>query len=214
MELVRYIHLNPLRVGFVKSVEELNRHRWSGHSFLVGEYKNDWQETEYVLRQFHGRKEKAIRAYLNFIEQGKSQGRRPELVGGGLVRSLGGWSRVMTFRGSQEKVEHDARILGGGEFVADILREADEKLKRQVGFKERKNIVNRVIREECSKERVNEQELRGGGQRKKVSQVRARISYILSREWGISMAEIARNLGVTTSAIAQAIASFESKVIF
>ena len=70
--------------------------------------------------------------------------------------------------------------------------------------------MNRVIRELCGKEGVNEQELRGGSQRKAVSQVRARVSYILNREWGISMAEIARNLGVTTSAIAQAIAGFES----
>ena len=61
---------------------------------------------------------KAVRAYLGFIEEGKSQGSRPELVGGGLVRSLGGWSRVLSFRADEERVEHDARILGGGEFVA------------------------------------------------------------------------------------------------
>ncbi len=144
------------------------------------------------------------------MAEGRSQGQRPELVGGGLIRSLGGWSRVLTFRSSQAKVEHDARILGGGEFVVDILREADEKLRRQVSFRERKVVVNRVIREVCGQEGVNEQELRGGSQRKVVSQVRARVSYILNREWGISMAEIARNLGVTTSAIAQAIAGFES----
>ena len=62
------------------------------------------------------------------------------------------------------------------------------------------------------KEGVNEQELRRGGQRRIVSQDRARISYILSRELGMPMAEIARNLGVTTSATVQAIVRFESQM--
>ena len=45
----------------------------------------------------------------------------------------------------------------------------------------------------------------GAGQRRKVSEVWAKIAYSLSREMGISMAEFARNLGVGTSAIAIAI---------
>jgi hypothetical protein len=212
LELVRYIHLNPLRAGVVKSLGELNRYRWSGHSVLIGRYRSNWQEKEYVLRQFHGKRGKAIRAYFKFIEEGKNQGRRADLVGGGLIRSLGGWSRVLTLRCNKEKVEHDARILGASEFVGEILKEADEKLRRQLVFMERKGIVKRMINEVCAKEGVNEQELRHGGQRRRVSQVRGRISYILSREWGVSMAEIARNLGVTTSAIAQAIVSFKSKL--
>jgi hypothetical protein len=39
MELVRYIHLNPLRAGVVHDLEELNRSRWSGHSALMGKVK-------------------------------------------------------------------------------------------------------------------------------------------------------------------------------
>ena len=213
LELVRYIHLNPLRAGVVKSLGELNRYRWSGHSVLIGRYRSNWQEKEYVLRQFHGKRGKAIRAYFKFIEEGKNQGRRADLVGGGLIRSLGGWSRVLRLRCNKEKVEHDARILGASEFVGEILKEADEKLRRQLVFMARKGIVKRMISEVCAKEGVNEQELRHGGQRRRVSQVRGRISYILSREWGVSMAEIARNLGVTTSAIAQAIVSFKSKLV-
>ena len=36
LELVRYIHLNPLRAGIVKDLEELNKYKWCGHSALVG----------------------------------------------------------------------------------------------------------------------------------------------------------------------------------
>jgi REP element-mobilizing transposase RayT len=52
LELVRYIHLNPLRAGIVKNIEELDRYPWTGHGVLVGRSKNDWQEREYILRQF------------------------------------------------------------------------------------------------------------------------------------------------------------------
>lgn len=39
LELVRYIHLNPLRAGLVKNIEQLDRYPWSGHGVLVGRGK-------------------------------------------------------------------------------------------------------------------------------------------------------------------------------
>jgi len=161
-ELVRYLHLNPLRASVVKNMEELDRYRWSGHSVLVGKQKNDWQEVVYVLGCFGGEKRKAIRAYRRFVEEGKGQGRRVDLIGGGLIRSLGGWSQVMTLRGKDEKVRHDGRILGGGEFVGEILKEADSKLRRQLRNRERKRIIDRTIKEECAKEGIKETEVRNG----------------------------------------------------
>jgi putative transposase len=53
LELVRYMHLNPLRASLVKNLGELDRYPWSGHRVLVGREKSGWQEREYVLRQFH-----------------------------------------------------------------------------------------------------------------------------------------------------------------
>ena len=46
-ELVRYIHLNPLRANLVKSLSQLDRYRWSGHSVLMGKLENDWQDRGY-----------------------------------------------------------------------------------------------------------------------------------------------------------------------
>ncbi|MBW1790053.1 MAG: transposase [Deltaproteobacteria bacterium] len=145
LELVRYIHLNPLRASVVESVEGLDRYRWSGHSVLVGKQKNDWQEVKYVLSFFGREKRKAIRAYRRFVEERKGQGKRLELVGGGLIRSLGGWSQVMSLRGKDEKVEHDARVLGSGDFVGEILREADKKLRRQLRNIERERVIPAIL---------------------------------------------------------------------
>lgn len=98
MELVRYIHLNPLRANVVNTLEELERYPWCGHGVLTGRRKNDWQERDFVLGFFGDKDKKAERSYREFLEAGKDQGRRPELVGGGLIRSMGGWSQVLTLR--------------------------------------------------------------------------------------------------------------------
>ena len=52
LELVRYIHLNPVRSRLVKGIGGLDRYRWSGHSALVGRYKRPWQQTGEVLLWF------------------------------------------------------------------------------------------------------------------------------------------------------------------
>ncbi len=67
----------------------------------------------------------------------------------------------------------------------------------------------KTMKEMCSKKGVSEQEMRMGLRTRKHSRVRAKISYILSHEFGVSQAEIARQLGVCTSAIAKALQKIE-----
>jgi REP element-mobilizing transposase RayT len=52
LELVRYIHLNPLRAGMVKNLEELDQYPWGGHAVLLGNRIFAGQETEAVLDRF------------------------------------------------------------------------------------------------------------------------------------------------------------------
>jgi hypothetical protein len=82
-----------------------------------------------VLRLFGKSLPKARRQYRLFVEQGIIMGRRPELVGGGLIRSLGGWSAVKSLRRLREHVKSDERILGDGEFVQTVLSEQNEQLE-------------------------------------------------------------------------------------
>lgn len=210
LELVRYIHLNPIRAGVVKSIEELDRYRWSGHSVLVGKRENAWQECEYVLRHFSDKPKKAMRLYRQFVLEGVDKGRRMDLVGGGLVRSMGGWSSVVSLRGKKEKMAYDARILGRGDFVSTLLQEAELSIRRQISSGEQGVIIDQVIKGVCHEEGITEKELRYGGQRQRVSRARARISYHLNRQIGVPMAEIARQVGVCTSAVAKAIQAIEA----
>jgi hypothetical protein len=44
-----------------------------------------------VLSEFGKTRRKAVNEYRRFIQEGLDQGRMPELTGGGLIRSKGGW---------------------------------------------------------------------------------------------------------------------------
>jgi len=83
--------LNPLRARFIKDFELSTKYPFSGHSTLMGKIKRDWQDTEWVLRLFGQGVRAARRRYHDFVEKGIEMGRRKDLTGGGLIRSMGGW---------------------------------------------------------------------------------------------------------------------------
>jgi REP-associated tyrosine transposase len=205
LELVRYIHLNPVRANVVKSLDELERYPWCGHGVLSRKKKNDWQESEFVLGFFGAKEKDAVKAYRKFMDAGKGQGRRPELVGGGLIRSMGGWSRVLTLRKQGEAESFDDRILGDGDFVQDILTEADQRLARQIRARKKTRSISQWIKKRCKESGIAEAELRAGSRRRAVSELRKEICIFLNGELGVSMAEIAREVGVGTSGVAMVI---------
>jgi putative transposase len=69
-ELVRYIHLNPIRARLVKNLDELGRYAYSGHRVVIGKVKRPWQNTEGVLGMFGENLGVARRVYRAFVEKG------------------------------------------------------------------------------------------------------------------------------------------------
>ena len=131
LELVRYIHLNPIRAGMVEDLKALNSYSRSGHSVIMGRVKHDWQDTHYVLARFGDSVKEARKSYLRFVRKAINQGRRPDLVGGGLLRSIGGWSALKAIRDTETRVISDERILGSSEFVETVLKSANEAYERK-----------------------------------------------------------------------------------
>ncbi|MBI4766981.1 MAG: transposase [Deltaproteobacteria bacterium] len=131
LELVRYIHLNPIRAKLVKDVDELSQYPYCGHGALMGKFKNHWQDTEWVLGMFRKKLGEARRSYKNFVVAGISKGKRQDLTGGGLVRSAGGWEGVKTLREEGVYQKNDDRILGDGDFVERVLSSAEEAMEKR-----------------------------------------------------------------------------------
>jgi len=126
LELVRYLHLNPLRAHVVSDLRALDRYPWTGHSALVGTMPRLWQDTQTILTQFGPARRRAIHAYRAFVAEGLPEGRRPDLQGGGLVRSLGGWAAVTALRRGREAYQGDERVLGSSAFVDHLRRTLTE----------------------------------------------------------------------------------------
>jgi REP element-mobilizing transposase RayT len=204
-ELVRYIHLNPLRAKQVKDIDFLDRYPWSGHSALMGKIRRPWQDCDHVLSWFGKYRSGARGAYRQFIKGGIAQGRRPELVGGGLIRSLGGWSAVLSLRRSDSRPLSDERILGSAKFVERVLREAEPGTRQQFASLSRGKELQRIIATKCRQEGISIEELRMGSRRGRISDVRTELAWQMAGELGIPLAEIARRLGVSTSAISKAL---------
>lgn len=200
LELTRYIHLNPLRAGMVGDLEALNNYRWSGHSVIMGRMKGDWQEIDTILAYF-GKGRQAIKKYEQFVKEGLSYGKRPELVGGGLIRSLGGWSQVLSLRKRRIKVASDERILGKDEFIRRLLSEAEEKEKETLRLFRRvpdlEILASRIVKGEG----IEESELRSGMRTRKVVRARRIFCRLAVVKMGYPGAEVARYLGVSTSAV-------------
>lgn len=207
--LVRYIHLNPIRAKIVQSLEQLDRYAWSGHRAIIGQSKCPWMDIDTVLSQYGGTRKKAISAYRRFVGEGMAEGRNPVLVGGGLIRSQGGWSEVVALRRRGQEEESDERILGSGDFVHRVLQEAEERHLRQIKLCRAGRSITHIIQEECEIRRISPEELKRGGRRARVSEARAAIARRSKEELGLSGAEIARHLGVNTSSINRAIARVE-----
>jgi putative transposase len=134
LELVRYIHLNPLRAKLVPDYKSLESYAYCGHCILLGQRRNDWQNTHAVLVRFGKSIPQARRHYREFVKNGIKAGKKPELVGGGLIRSLGGWSVVKSLGSMSERIKGDERILGDGSFVEEVLKVSQERLERRYGY--------------------------------------------------------------------------------
>jgi len=120
-ELLRYIHLNPLRAGLVAHMKALDEYPWAGHGVIMGKRKNDWQNIDYVLSLFGDKKARARREYRSFVQEGIDEGKRPDLIGGGLIRSTGGWQQLKALRKIGIRLKGDERILGDSDFVQMVL---------------------------------------------------------------------------------------------
>lgn len=193
LELVRYIHLNPLRAGIVNDLRSLDKYRYSGHGVILKKRKYSWQNSEYVLRLFAEKVSTARRRYREYVKKGVSQGRQPELVGGGLIRSLGGWSAVKALRKAGAYMKGDERILGGGDFVENILAQAE-------GYD-----FNMVVDRVAHLMRLKREEVLSPGKYKKVVEARSVICYWAVRELGISQGVLAQKFGITQPAISMAV---------
>jgi len=218
LELLRYIHLNPLRAGLVKDLKELDRYRWCSHSTILGRRQNllipeppnqqnrksaipnpksemslAERTIQDVLLYFGNRPGEARRRYRQFVKQGVEQGTRPELQGGGLVRSAGGDKTGLLGRKKGERERGDERILGSGDFVNEALKKAGDLLEKR---KKPKASIPELIDKVASYLDIKTESILSSSRRREVSRARAIISFLAVNDNGNSASEVAEALNI------------------
>ena len=221
LELIRYIHLDPLRAGLVEDINELDRYPWTGHSSILGKRKNPLipshpssnkrkragkslaeKTVEDVLRFFGDYLGEARQRYRQFVKKGVDQGARPDLQGGGLIRSSGGNKSGLLGRKKEDRELSDERILGGGDFVAQVLREANELEERKtdysIGLDE---LIIRVIGDIG----VDMEDLLSSKREQKISYARGIISYLAAVKLGYNGTSLAKALRMSRKSVSRSI---------
>jgi REP element-mobilizing transposase RayT len=205
-ELVRYIHLNPVRAKIVPDIKALNDYYYSGHSAIMGRVQRPWQDTEYILKAFAHTKREAKKRYLEFVNSGIGQGRRDDLVGGGLVRSLGGWTEIRKIgRKNKDRIKGDERILGDGGFVDRILSQAKDMYERRYELKRLGYDFNKVCEIVCGLFQMDiKSALARGRQQDKVI-ARSLICFWSVSELKMTVSELAKIFNQSPSTISYAV---------
>ncbi len=205
-ELVRYIHLNPLRAQLVPDLPALARYPFCGHGVLLGQFPCPFQDDGYILNYFGKTLDTARQRYHEFVAAGARQGRRPELVGGGLVRSLGGWTRVASRRREgMARIKGDQRILGDAGFVQSVLDQAGENFERRYALRQQGYDLSRVAARAASLFDISPEEIYARGRQRTRAAARSLFCYWAVRELGVSQQELARRLDMTPSGVGYAV---------
>ncbi len=158
------------------------RYPYCGHGVIMGKTQHEWQDIDYVLSLFGKKIGPARRGYSAFVKKGVSMGRRPDLVGGGLLRSLGGWSVIKGLRGSSVRFKGDERILGSSDFVKDVLKKANERLDQESQIRASGLDLNQLIEKVASRYDIEPEDLKTASKQSTITLARRMLCYMAVRK--------------------------------
>jgi putative transposase len=204
-ELVRYIHLNPLRASIVKDLRALNSYPYCGHRCILGKTCHDWQDVDYILKLFASSRPEAIRRYREYVKKAKRQGKRSDLVGGGLVRSAGGWSALKALRRTGDYRKGDERILGDSDFVKKVLAQAKEDFDRKHRLQSEGISFEYVINRVAELLGSTPSQVLARGKDKETVAARSLLCFWATTELAISQIELAQKLKISQPAVSMAV---------
>jgi len=189
----------------VENFSALATYPYSGNSVILGKRKNLWQDVNYILALFGKRVGVARKRYEEYLEEGVGLGKRPDLIGGGLIRSMGGWSEVKRMRIGKVRFKGDERILGDSEFVMEVLKESEESFERKYELRTQGYDIERVACRVASLFEIAPEDIYSPGKYKDRVKARSVLCYWAVRELGETEIGLSRKLGITQSAVSVAV---------
>jgi putative transposase len=137
---------------------------------------------------------------------------KPELVGGGLIRSLGGWAAAKAMRGGKDRVKGDERILGDGDFVKEVLESCRQQLERRYQYLAWGYDFNWLVGQVASLLSVDQEIVTRRGRYPDTVEARSVLCYWATRQLGVSTLELSKRLGISQPTASQSVKRGEKVV--
>ncbi len=144
-DLVRFIHNNPVRSKVSKDASSA---KWTSHAAYMGTEEHSWLSTSPVLSTFGKTSKTAKNAFARFVDAGKDETERTDLV-----------------RGSE-----GGRVLGDKKFVKKALK--------PVKVAPAPMTENQLVKRVCREEGIKELALKSESRARRESQIRQSITYL------------------------------------
>ncbi len=168
LNLVRYIHLNPVRAEIVK---EPAKYKWSSHRIYLGLALSDIVDTEFVLTQLSSNMQESRQIYQSFVQEWVNENKRENFYGA-----------------------IDQRFLGEEDFIEEVKKKSGKELLIEDDVLKNKTL-DEIAKEVEKLTGVTLSDLRGRCRKKEIVEARSlfvRLAIIYTK---YKRKEIAEYLG-------------------
>ena len=192
-ELIRYIHLNPIRSGLISGLQKLDSYQWSGHRAIIGKSSYPWFSSQNVLSRFGKSKKKAIEKYYQFLRDGLDKKYSSSII-----------KTVQDLKGQMGDIQ-DERVLGDTEFIRDALeKERKAEKNKNLSIKNRPSLET-LASQTANQFNIEKNELSLKGRKNIRSKARSNFCKTAYSKYGYSINDIALFLGIHPSNIIRVI---------
>ena len=139
------------------------------------------------------------------VKKGIDAGRRPDLVGGGLIRSAGGWKAAKALTKGHQRIKGDERILGDSDFVLNVLSKCKEQYDRKYRLASAGVDLDGLSRHIAEMFGLMPDELFTPGRYPDRVKARSLLIYWAVRELGMTATELAKSFGMTQPAVSMSV---------
>lgn len=205
LNLMKYIHLNPLKAGLVTSFRELQEYRWCGHGSIMGVCKYPWHNRLYALSKFGTSIFDSTSRYMKYVSEEICNKTMDELRLGTYILGKQGICDL-----AQESYGDDrrgcCRVLGNKEFAVSTMNRL--KLMGNRIVRDREDTHRKVVRLftwVADNMGFSTQVILGNTRNPELSDSRALIAWVLSDHLGLSQSDCAGILRMSRSGVRKAI---------
>lgn len=188
-EMVRYIHLNPVRAGICRTLDELGKYPWSGHQVILGKKKWGVQNIHDVLNRFSSNENNAREKYLEFLQSGLGIDDETTLA----VRKSN--------RQAENIFQTGCWVIGNREFVTKALAAAKENRARIARCARENVAIEDIAGKISSKYNLASGEILRRSRDSTRSRARKEFAFVCTQEYHFSVAAVAAFLGISSPSV-------------